>query len=110
MDASFVGDSSGELRSVPDSRAAIFKDKSLGLMEKKQLMKFFKLVQAHLAASSTERDEGVVKIAEEDMESPFVEFLAKMPLPPKIKSYSFLFVFFIAFCRAGHEILRVVVL
>lgn len=86
VDASFVGDSSGELRSVPDSRAAIFKDKSLGLMEKKQLMKFFKLVQAHLAASSTERDEGVFKIAEEDMESPFVEFLAKMPLPPKIKS------------------------
>nr|VDC73156.1 unnamed protein product [Brassica rapa] len=86
VDASFVGDSSGELRSVPDSRAAIFKDKSLGLMEKKQLMKFFKLVQAHLAASSTESDEGAVKIAEEDMETPFVEFLAKMPLPPKIKS------------------------
>ncbi|WZY96223.1 hypothetical protein YC2023_068552 [Brassica napus] len=89
VDASFVGDSSGELRSVPDSRAAIFKDKSLGLMEKKQLMKFFKLVQAHLAAaaaSSTESDEGAVKIAEEDMESPFVDFLAKMPLPPKIKS------------------------
>ncbi|XP_013585535.1 PREDICTED: rab proteins geranylgeranyltransferase component A 2 [Brassica oleracea var. oleracea] len=88
VDASFVGDSSGELRSVPDSRGAIFKDRSLALAEKNQLMKFFKLVQAHLAAaaaSSTESDEGAVKITEEDMETPFVEFLAKMLLPPKIK-------------------------
>ncbi|KAJ0244399.1 Rab escort protein 1 [Hirschfeldia incana] len=82
VDASFVGDSSGEVRSVPDSRAAIFKDKSLALLEKSQLMKFFKLVQAHLA----EHDEATVKIREEDMESPFVEFLSKMCLPPKIKS------------------------
>ena len=90
VDASFVGDSSGELRSVPDSRGAIFKDRSLALAEKNQLMKFFKLVQAHLAAaaaSSTESDEGAVKITEEDMETPFVEFLAKMLLPPKIKWY-----------------------
>ena len=36
------------------------------------------------AASSVESDEGAVKITEEDMESPFVEFLAKMRLPPKI--------------------------
>ncbi|KAL0707967.1 hypothetical protein Bca4012_074393 [Brassica carinata] len=43
VDASFIGDSSGELRSVPDSRGAIFKDKSLTLVEKRQLMKFFKL-------------------------------------------------------------------
>ncbi|ESQ49387.1 hypothetical protein EUTSA_v10020408mg [Eutrema salsugineum] len=85
IDASFVGDSSGELRNVPDSRAAIFKDKSLTLLEKNQLMKFFKLVQAHLA-SSIESDETTVSISEEDMESPFVEFLAKMRLPPKIKS------------------------
>ncbi|KAF2547661.1 hypothetical protein F2Q70_00023856 [Brassica cretica] len=82
VDASFVGDSSGELRSVPDSRGAIFKDKSLTLAEKNQLMKFFKLVQAHLAA------EEAVRIAEEDMESPFVEFLANICLPPKIKSFS----------------------
>lgn len=88
VDASFVGgDSSGELRSVPDSRAAIFRDKSLGLQEKNLLMKFFKVVQAHLAAaSSTEIDETAVTITDEDMESPFVEFLAKMCLPPKIKS------------------------
>ncbi|KAJ0234155.1 Rab escort protein 1 [Hirschfeldia incana] len=83
VDASFVGDSKGELRSVPDSRGAIFKDKSLTLKEKNLLMKFFKLVQAHLAVGS---DEAGVEIKEEDMESPFVEFLEKMCLPPKIKS------------------------
>lgn len=55
-------------------------------MEKNQLMKFFKLVQTHLASSSTEHDQTAVKVSEEDMESPFVEFLSKMRLPPKIKS------------------------
>ncbi|KAL0857988.1 hypothetical protein Bca101_063142 [Brassica carinata] len=82
VDASFVGDSSGELRNVPDSRGAIFKDKSLTLLEKNQLMKFFKLVQTHLV-----KDETAVRVSDEDMESPFVEFLSKMRLPPKIKSY-----------------------
>ncbi|RID81059.1 hypothetical protein BRARA_A03669 [Brassica rapa] len=87
VDASFVGDSSGELRNVPDSRGAIFKDKGLTLLEKNQLMKFFKLVQTHLASSSAEHDETAVKVmSEEDMESPFVEFLSKMRLPQKIKS------------------------
>ncbi|CAA0381564.1 GDP dissociation inhibitor [Arabidopsis suecica] len=86
IDASFVGDSSGELRNVPDSRAAIFKDKSLTLLEKNQLMKFFKLVQSHLASSTENDDSTTVKISEEDMESPFVDFLSKMRLPPKIKS------------------------
>ncbi|KAF3532355.1 hypothetical protein DY000_02043761 [Brassica cretica] len=88
VDASFVGDSSGELRNVPDSRGAIFKDKGLTLLEKNQLMKFFKLVQTHLASSLTEHDETAVKVSEEDMESPFVEFLSKMRLPPKIKLYN----------------------
>lgn len=90
IDASFVGDSSGELRNVPDSRAAIFKDKSLTLLEKNQLMKFFKRVQSHLASSTENDDTTTVKISEEDMESPFVDFLTKMRLPPKIKSYSLL--------------------
>ncbi|KAA3459090.1 rab proteins geranylgeranyltransferase component A 2-like [Gossypium australe] len=71
----------GNLWSVPDSRAAIFKDKSLGLVEKNKLMRFFKLVQGHLAG---EQD---VKISEEDLQSPFVHFLNKMGLPPKIKSF-----------------------
>ncbi|CAA7017066.1 unnamed protein product [Microthlaspi erraticum] len=86
IDASLVGDSSGELRNVPDSRAAIFKDKSLTLLEKNQLMKFFKLVQSHLAPSTENDATTTVRISEEDMETPFVDFLAKMRLPPKIKS------------------------
>ncbi|XWS58836.1 hypothetical protein CRYUN_Cryun08bG0068100 [Craigia yunnanensis] len=81
IDATFLGDDKGNLWSVPDSRAAIFKDKSLGLMEKNQLMRFFKLVQGHLAG------EQGIKISEEDLQSPFVDFLNKMGLPPKIKSF-----------------------
>ena len=43
VDASSVGDGNGKLWNVPDSRAAMIKDKSLTLMEKNQLMSFFKL-------------------------------------------------------------------
>ncbi|XVF02731.1 hypothetical protein REPUB_Repub04eG0199400 [Reevesia pubescens] len=81
IDATFVGDDKGNFLSVPDSRAAIFKDKTLGLMEKNQLMRFFKLVQGHLAG------EPGVNISQEDLQSPFVDFLNKMGLPPKIKSF-----------------------
>ncbi|XVF18144.1 hypothetical protein REPUB_Repub10bG0187000 [Reevesia pubescens] len=81
IDATFLGDDKGNLWSVPDSRAAIFKDKSLGLMEKNQLMRFFKLVQGHLAG-----EQGAT-ISEEDLQSTFVDFLNKMGLPPKIKSF-----------------------
>ncbi|OMO49697.1 Rab protein geranylgeranyltransferase component A, eukaryota [Corchorus capsularis] len=81
IDATFVGDGNGNLWTVPDSRAAIFKDKTLGLMEKNQLMRFFKLVQGHLAG------EEASKVSEEDLQTPFVDFLNKMGLPPKIKSF-----------------------
>ncbi|XP_048444117.1 rab escort protein 1 [Pyrus x bretschneideri] len=87
IDVSFICDESGRLSSVPDSRSAIFKDKSLSLIEKNQLMRFFKLVQQHLAASAG--DDGGnenAKISEEDLESPFADFLKRMRLPPKIKS------------------------
>ncbi|OAY60989.1 rab escort protein 1 [Manihot esculenta] len=96
VDASFVGDESGKLWNVPDSRAAIFKDKSLSLMEKNRLMRFFKLVQGQLAASSgrdgengnqgEEVESETAGISEEDLESPFVDFLTNMKLPSKIKS------------------------
>ncbi|KAL3591204.1 hypothetical protein D5086_009844 [Populus alba] len=99
IDASFVGDGNGKLWNVPDSRAAIFKDKSLTLMEKNQLMRFFKLVQGHLAATvgagtsgndgngnDNDEEEGKTKISDEDLERPFVEYLSKMRLPPKIRS------------------------
>ncbi|KAM1261466.1 hypothetical protein ACFX14_026703 [Malus domestica] len=87
IDVSFICDESGGLSNVPDSRSAIFKDKSLSLIEKNQLMRFFKLVQQHLAASAG--DDGgseSSKISEEDLESPFADFLKRMRLPPKIKS------------------------
>ncbi|KAJ4753044.1 Rab GDP-dissociation inhibitor [Rhynchospora pubera] len=81
----------GKLCSVPDSRQAIFKDKSLGLTEKSQMMKFFKLVQSHISltrsGTTTESgEEGGVMIPEEDLEMPFVEFLKKQRLPPKIRA------------------------
>lgn len=74
---------SREFRNVPDSRSAIFKDKRLDWREKNQLMKFFKLVQRHLGDEEGESSE---RISEEDLESPFAEFLSKMMLPPNIKS------------------------
>lgn len=95
IDASFVGDGDGKLWSVPDSRAAIFKDKSLGLMEKNQLMRFFKLVQGHL--SESEHEDNNMKISEEDLEIPFVEFLTAMKLPQKIKLYGHLLLVRISF-------------
>ncbi|BAT99877.1 Rab escort protein [Vigna angularis] len=80
IDESFVYEPNGGLANVPDSRGAIFRDKKLSLKEKNQLMRFFKLVQQHLDDNQEE------KISEEDMEIPFVNFLEKMKLPPKIKS------------------------
>ncbi|XP_062097048.1 rab escort protein 1 [Humulus lupulus] len=85
IDSSFVCDDNGKLWSVPDSRAAIFKDKTLSLTEKNQLMRFFKLVQQHLEASEEEGSQNS-RISTKDLESPFVEFLMKLRLPPKIKS------------------------
>ncbi|XP_048128566.1 rab escort protein 1 isoform X2 [Rhodamnia argentea] len=82
IDASLFYDKDGNLVNVPDSRAAIFKDKSLSLVEKNVLMRFFKLVQQHFSGDG-ESD----RISEEDLASPFFEFLAKMRLPEKIKSF-----------------------
>lgn len=84
VDSSFMCDADGKLSTVPDSRASIFKDRELSLKEKNQLMRFFKLVQQHLA-SGGDGDENS-RISEEDLESPFVDYLKKMQLPQKIKS------------------------
>ena len=89
VDVSFVYNENGKLTSVLDSRAAIIKDKSLGLTEKNQLMRFFKLVQQHLDdEGGNENESGNSRISEQDLESPFIEFLNKMRLPPKIKLYT----------------------
>ncbi|KAI3912456.1 hypothetical protein MKW92_012192 [Papaver armeniacum] len=78
IDGSFIYGANGELSAVPDSRSAIFKDRSLGLTEKNELMRFFKL---HAEDSDESR-----RIRDEDLESPFIEFLNKQRLPSKRKS------------------------
>ncbi|XP_023007630.1 rab escort protein 1 [Cucurbita maxima] len=83
IDASYFWDENGKLVNVPGSRAAIFKDKSLSLTEKNQLMRFFKLVQQHLLPAEDNENS---KISQEDLDSPFVEFLNKLRLPQKMKS------------------------
>ncbi|KAL8246838.1 hypothetical protein R6Q59_008054 [Mikania micrantha] len=88
IDASYVCDENGDLMNVPDSKSAVFKDRTLKYSEKNQLNSFFKLVQGHLEAVKSVdigSDDGKM-ISEEDLESPFVVFLDKMKLPPKIKS------------------------
>ncbi|XP_019172369.1 PREDICTED: rab escort protein 1 isoform X3 [Ipomoea nil] len=82
VDAIFIYDGDGNLANVPDSRSAIFKDRSLSFPEKNQLMRFFKLVQGHLGGDDTQSN----KISEEDLESPFYEFLNRMGLSSKLKS------------------------
>eukprot|EP00252_Welwitschia_mirabilis_P023138 TRINITY_DN6473_c0_g1_i1.p1 TRINITY_DN6473_c0_g1~~TRINITY_DN6473_c0_g1_i1.p1 ORF type:complete len:560 (-),score=86.61 TRINITY_DN6473_c0_g1_i1:557-2236(-) len=64
---------------VPDSRASIFQDRTLSLVEKRHLMKFFKLVQSHGSGGS-------VEISLDDLESPFFKFLDRQQLPSFIKS------------------------
>lgn len=87
VDASLVyDDGSGKLWNVPDSRSAIFKDRSLKYSEKNQLMSFFKLVQGHLESVGSDSDAN--KISDEDLERPFAEFLNNMRLPVKLKSYT----------------------
>ncbi|XP_031386069.1 rab escort protein 1 isoform X2 [Punica granatum] len=83
IDANFICVENGKLMRVPDSRSAIFKDKNLSLIEKNQLMKFLKIVQRHLDPD----EDASSKVSQEDLESPFAEFLAKIKLPPKIKSF-----------------------
>ncbi|XP_076882049.1 rab escort protein 1-like [Bidens hawaiensis] len=88
IDASYVCDGSGNLMNVPDSKSAVFKDRTLKYNEKNQLNRFFKLVQGHLEgvrSGESGGDDGKV-ISEADLDSPFVAFLDKMKLPPKIKS------------------------
>ncbi|XP_071706667.1 rab escort protein 1 [Rutidosis leptorrhynchoides] len=88
IDASYVSDENGNLMNVPDSKSAVFKDKTLKFVEKNKLNSFYKLVQGHLEAVKS--IDGVVDdgkiISDDDLDSPFVVFLDKMKLPAKIKS------------------------
>ena len=80
------------------------KRSNLSLMENNQLIRFLKLVQGHLVATvaagssgndwnGNHEEEGKTKISDEDLERPFVEYLSKMRLPPKIRSYRLLLPF-----------------
>jgi Rab proteins geranylgeranyltransferase component A len=69
----------GCLYAVLDSRQTIT---TLKLKEKNILFRFFKLVQAHIAAALASGDEtgqgdASARIPEEDLDLPFVEFLKK---------------------------------
>ncbi|CAD6342195.1 unnamed protein product [Miscanthus lutarioriparius] len=79
----------GQLYPVPDSRQAIFLDAAtLKLTEKTVLFRFFELVRAHIAAADedVEGEEASDKISEEDLDLPFVEYLKKQQLPPKMRA------------------------
>ncbi|CAM0880884.1 unnamed protein product [Alopecurus aequalis] len=80
----------GALYPVPDSKGAIFMDGTLKPGMKTLLFSFFKLVESHIAVSSSGDKEGEgeasAKISEEDLDLPFIEFLKKQRLPPKIRA------------------------
>ncbi|KAL6278690.1 hypothetical protein ACE6H2_022291 [Prunus campanulata] len=79
-------ESNGKLHIFPYSKGEVFVDKSLKLVEKSKLRSFIKLVQQQDEEWSQIFSE-TFKISEEDLESPFVDFLDRMQLSAKIKSF-----------------------
>lgn len=77
VEASYIWSGRQGLMPVPDSRASIFQDRTLSLVEKRHLMRFFKLVQNHGGAG---------ELSAEVLETPFVDFLDQQRLPSSIKS------------------------
>ncbi|URD75105.1 GDP dissociation inhibitor, partial [Musa troglodytarum] len=73
----------GKLCPAPDSREAIFRDRTLGLAEENQMMKFLRLIHGHIASDqSVDADEvGTIRIPTEELEMPFVVFLRSKQLP-----------------------------
>jgi RAB protein geranylgeranyltransferase component A len=77
----------GDLFPVPASREDIFntklsEDAKVNLFDKRHLYAFVELVKSHIAAK--ERGQGKASISEEDLDLPFVEFLKKQNLTPKM--------------------------
>ncbi|XP_021817452.1 rab escort protein 1-like isoform X1 [Prunus avium] len=79
-------ESNGKLHIFPYSKGEVFVDESLKLVEKSKLRSFIKLVQQQDEEWSQIFSE-TFKISEEDLESPFVDFLDGMQLSAKIKSF-----------------------
>ncbi|KAL5726536.1 hypothetical protein ACHQM5_009574 [Ranunculus cassubicifolius] len=93
IDASFIYGDNGELFPVPDSRGALFSNKSFELLEKdpvkalvgkKRLEMFFNLVQEHFSFNES-KEEQLKRISDEDLETPFIDFLTKQQLSSNIK-------------------------
>ncbi|CAL4957284.1 unnamed protein product [Urochloa decumbens] len=81
----------GSLYPVPDSSRAIFNDTTLKRMEKYALNKFYNVVKEHIAATSASADErgegdAAAMISEEDLDLPFIEFLNRYKLCPKMRA------------------------
>ncbi|GJN06219.1 hypothetical protein PR202_ga23924 [Eleusine coracana subsp. coracana] len=81
----------GQLYPVPISRESIFRDATLELNDKTVLYRFFKLVKAHIAAASASGDEvgegeASAKISEDDLDLPFIDYLKKHKLSPKMRA------------------------
>ncbi|XP_057545412.1 rab escort protein 1 isoform X2 [Amaranthus tricolor] len=74
----FYDAESSTFSNVPDDRNAVFAVGNLKLTEKTKLGLFFKLVRDYLSGQAAD------VISDEDLESPFVDFLDKK-LPPKFK-------------------------
>jgi RAB protein geranylgeranyltransferase component A len=77
----------GDLFPVPGSREDIFKtklsnDTKVDLLSKNRLHTFVNLIKSHIA--SKEGEEGKASIPEEELDLPFVEFLKKQKLTPKM--------------------------
>lgn len=75
----------GHLEPVPSSRADVFRSRSLSLVEKRHLTKFFKLVTEGSAVAGSPGEGTGSAGPEEDLSIPFVEFLTKHKLPPFIR-------------------------
>ncbi|KAJ3025220.1 UNVERIFIED_CONTAM: Rab proteins geranylgeranyltransferase component A [Siphonaria sp. JEL0065] len=80
------------LESVPCSKEDIFKNESIGLLEKRRLMKLLsQFVDASAATTTTNNDGEIGTVEQVDAEelSPFAEFLEKQGLLPKSRAILF---------------------
>jgi RAB protein geranylgeranyltransferase component A len=83
LEASFIWTPEG-LSPVPSSRADVFKDRTLSAVEKRYLMRFFKMVIDQTSTPNLEASQ----LCEEDLDLPFVEFLHRQKLPSSVQAYN----------------------